>query len=523
MLFERRHTSTAPIDQEAYGRSPNYQGKSAANQEVTPEIALSVSAVLASFTIVMEDISSLPMILYERSGREKNRAYQNNYYQLMHDQPNPEHGSMIFRELMLGHLLAWGNFYGQLIVNSAGDVIQIWPLRPDRMIVQRIKGERIYLYYSTTGKQRVFYPDEILHVPAFGFDGLIGYSRISLARNAIGLSMAAEKYGSKFFANDARPGIYLKHPGVLGDKAYERIKNDWNSEHQGVDLSHQTAILEEGMDIGTIGIPPEDAQFLETRKFQVSEIARIFRVPPHLIGDVEKSTSWGSGIDSQEQGYISHTLRPWMVRIEQTLNTQLLLPSERKTLFYEHLIDGLLRGDLIARYGAYVQAINNGIMNANEARERENMNPYDGGDVYRYQLNLGIVGTTQPASTNQGALEPLFRDTITRVVRREMNDLRGAVRRFLSRGATESFSAWAAQFYGQEHPEFIQKQFAPLLEAQQRLYQHDDGPQLSAAFDFYFKERLESLTGKTAMELESEIDQWLEQVPNELFIALECA
>lgn len=523
MLFRR--ISTIPAEKNTYAQRNQSGGRSYAEELITPEIALTVSAVLAAFTILSEDTSSLPLILYERDGRNKNRAYDNPYYTLLHDRPNPEQSSMIFRELMMSHLLAWGNSYSQIITDQSGQAVELWPLRPDRMTVSRVDGQRIYTYQQSTGKPRIFFADEILHVPAFSFDGLVGYSRIALARNSIGLAIATEKYGSRLFKNDARPSVALKHPGQLSDTAYERLKDTWIGEEAVEEKRHGTAILEEGLDIVTIGIPPEDAQFLETQRWSAQQIARFFRVPPHMIGEVSGSTSWGSGIDSQEQGYVNHTLRPWLARIEQTLNTQLLLEDEQKTYFFEHLLDGLLRGDLTARYGAYVQALTNGIMSPNEVRDRENMNPYDGGDTYRYPLNMGQVGAPAPASApspGQNALAPLFLETIARVVKREMNDLRGAVRRFLARGAPESFQAWAAQFYGLDHPEFIKRQFSPLLESQQRLYGMDDRALLDEIMQSYLSNRLQSLAGKTAAELETEIDGWLESVPAELCASLEC-
>lgn len=513
MLFEPA-SRTKQVEQNASARPTHGREKSQAGETVTPEIALTVSAVLAAFTILSEDISSLPLILYRRNGRNKERDYGSPYYRLMHDKPNPEHSSMIFRELVVGHLLAWGNFFGQMIYNSAGDVTEIWPLRPDRMTVVRVNGERLYTYIGGDGKPRRFAPDQILHIPAFGFDGLVGYSRISLARNAIGLSLATEQYGSKFFANGARPGIALLHPGKLSDTAYNHLRDSWNEQHQGAEKSQGLAIMEEGMDLKTISIPPEDAQFLETRRFQVNEIARIFRVPPHMIGDMERSTSWGSGIDSQEQGYVNHTLRPWLVRIEQSLNTQLLLEKQQETQYFEHLLDGLLRGDLTARYGAYVQAINNGIMSPNEVRDRENLNPYDGGDEYYHPLNMATQGKAPAARQN---FEPLYRDAVTRVVKREMNDLRGAVRRSLARGKSAEFESWAAQFYRQDHPDFINRQFLPILTAQGRA-PLDSG--LESIFENYIQTRLDSLSGKTAEELENAIDGWLEAVPETLLTAI---
>ncbi len=450
--------------------------RSHSDETITPEISLTVSAVLAAFTILTEDLSSLPLLLYQRRVHDKFRAYDNTYYRLMHDQPNPEHTSMVFREFIMGHLLGWGNFFGQPIFDKRGDVVELWPLRPDRMTVKRFEGERIYIYNTSDGKPRIFLSEEILHIPAFGFDGLIGYSRIALARNAIGLSISAEKYGAKFFANDAIPGTIYRHPGELSDTAYEHLMESL-SERKGVEDSQAPIIIEEGMDIARLGIPNDDAQFLETRKFQVSEVARIFRVPPHMIGDVEKTTSWGSGIDSQEQGYVNHTLRPWAKRIEEHLNTRLLLKKDQGSFFYEHLMDGLLRGDIAVRYEAYIKAINNGIFTPNQVLEKENMNPYKGGDLHWRPANMVPIetGSNDGGDSNNAAsaLEPLWQDAITRVIKRETNDLLGASKRYQVKGQQGEFAGWLAKFYGGDHIVFMWKQFKPVLEAQRRLINID--------------------------------------------------
>lgn len=424
---------------------------------VTVEGSLSVTSVLAGFTILAEDISSLPLILYRRLKRGKERASDHPYFSLMHDAPNPEHTSMVFREFIEGHLLGWGNFYGQLIWDRKGVVREVWPLRPDRMSVFREGGVRKYLYRPMKGPERAFRQDEVLHIPAFGFDGLTGLSRISQARNAIALSIAAEKFGSKFFQNDARPGIVLKHPQSLGDDAYKHLSESWSSLHQGVDNSHKPAILEEGMDIATIGIPPEDAQFLQTRQFQVAEIARIFRIPPHMMGDVTKTSSWGTGIEQQELGYLSHTLRPWMTRIEQQLNKDLLLPEERRTYLFEHLSDVMLRTDTTARFQAYAQAITNGFMTRNEAREKENWNPLDGLDEPLVPLNMGTAGAT-PRSVS-----PLLHDLAERVTRREINELRDAAKRCKDR--QEKYNAWLEQFYKSDLRTFMAQLLKPFVDA----------------------------------------------------------
>ena len=451
------------------------------NEYVTVEGSLSVTAVMAGLTILGEDTASLPLLLYRRLKRGKERATDRPYYRLMHDAPNPEHTSMVFREILAGHLVGWGNFYGQLIWDRNGVVQEIWPLRPDRMSVFREGGTRKYIYRPLKGPERAFRQDEILHIPAFGFDGLTGLSRIAQGRNAIGLSIAAEKFGSKFFANDARPGIVLKHPGKLGEGAFQHLSESWKQMHQGVDNSHNPAILEEGLDVQTIGIPPEDAQFLQTRQFQVSEIARIFRIPPHMIGDVTKTSSWGTGIEQQELGYLSHTLRPWLTRIEQQLNKDLLLADEKNDYLFEHLTDVMLRTDTNARFQAYAQAITNGFMTRNEVRERENMNPLDGLDETLVPLNMSVVGEEEPDVVDQvddapdetdesdgqrgrinADLEPFVLDMAQRIARREAKEVTDAAKRWAEKGKSERYLAWLEQFYKQDHAEYMTRTLAPL-------------------------------------------------------------
>ena len=525
-MFARTGSAPELVEQNARPQRSPIRERSISNEVITPEGALSVTAVLASFTILSEDMASLPINLYRRlKGGGKSRAFDNPYYGLMHDAPNPEHPSMIFREIMMGHLLGWGNFYGQMIWDETGTVTEIWPLRPDRMEVSRKDGQRLYLYTDVSGSRHAFTQDDILHIPAFGFDGLIGYSRISLARNAIGLALATERYGSKFFANDARPGVVLKTAKSLKPAAVDNILKSWNQVYSGTDNSHKTAVLEEGLEIQEIGIPPEDAQFLQTREFQVGEIARIFRVPPHMIGDTNKATSWGTGIESQEQGYVNHTLRPWMVRIEQILNQQILLKDERQYLFFEHMVDGLLRGDIQVRYASYVQAINNGILSPNEVRAKENLNAYEGGDEYYHQLNTAAaasaapVPVTDPAQQASRILKPLVLSAVERIIKREVNDVRGAARRFLARGQKEQFAAWAMEFYASDHPVFIARQFAPIFESQTAMSGEDDKAEIEAYTLTWLDEHLAELSELGIQDVEAKLDEWA-QSGGELTAAL---
>lgn len=517
-VFALREASA--VKQMAEPNSPvRYEGRrtqqSYSNESITPEMAITSSAVIAIMTLLSQDTASLPLILYARKGRNKFRASDHPYYRLMHDQPNPEMTAMIFRELIVSHLLAWGNFYAQMIYDKKGDVTELWPLRPDRMTVQRFGGEKIYTYRSMQdNKPRAFVQEDILHITGWGFDGLVGYSRIAMARNAIGLAIATEKFGSKFFANDARPGVTYQHPQTLSDTAYKHLQESLQKTDDSV---WRPRILEEGMTLVEVGIPPEDAQFLQTRQFQLAEINRILGpVPPHMIGDIQKTTSWGTGIDSQEQGYVNHTLRPLAVRIEQPLNSQLLLKSDRdQGYFFEHLFEGLLRGDVATRFESYVKAINNGIMSRNEARERENLNPRFGLDDMLQPLNMTIVGSPAPSpQQQQNAFRPLLHDAALRVVKRETNDLRGAVRRHLAKGQAAAFTEWSAQFYAADQPAFIQKQFAPIIEAYCRFFGVQDvSENLTVFFDSFTQTRSTAINGKSANELESMCDEWMNTTP----------
>ena len=242
---------------------------------------MQTTAVYACVRVLAEAIASLPLHTYRYTDTGKEKAFDHHLFPLLHDEPNPEMTSFVFRETLMGHLLLWGNAYAQIIRDGRGKVMALYPLMPDKMTVERTeKGELFYLY----SKDGISYPlrsDEVLHIPGLGFDGLVGYSPIAMAKNAIGMAIATEEYGAKFFANGANPGGVLEHPGVVKDPS--KIRESWNAVYQGSGNAHRVAVLEEGMKFQSIGIPPEQAQFLETRKFQLNEIARIFRIPPHMV------------------------------------------------------------------------------------------------------------------------------------------------------------------------------------------------------------------------------------------------
>lgn len=373
-----------------------YMGGSSAGKNVNERSAMQMTAVYSCVRILAEAVAGLPLHLYrykEDGGKE--RAIDNNLYHLLHDEPNKEMSSFVFRETLMTHLLLWGNAYAQIIRNGKGEVVALYPLMPNKMQVDRDEnGELYYIYTRSSDEAKTMEgvtvyltPRDVLHIPGLGFDGLVGYSPIAMAKNAIGLAIATEEYGAKFFANGAAPSGVLEHPGTIKDPS--RLRENWNSTFGGSANSGKVAVLEEGMKYTPISISPEQAQFLETRKFQIDEIARIFRVPPHMVGDLEKSSF--SNIEQQSLEFVKYTLDPWVIRWEQSLSRALLNEDEKRKYFFKFNLEGLLRGDYESRMSGYAVARQNGWMSANDIRELENMDKIpaeDGGDLYLINGNM---------------------------------------------------------------------------------------------------------------------------------------
>ena len=373
-----------------------FLGGSTSGKPVTERSAMQMTAVYSCVRILAEAVAGLPVHLYrytETGGKEK--ALDHPLYFLLHDEPNPEMSSFVFRETLMTHLLLWGNAYAQVIRNGRGEVVALYPLMPNRMTVNRDVNGQLYYKYNTSkddaptmeGSSVDLSPTDVLHIPGLGFDGLVGYSPIAMAKNAIGMAIACEEYGAKFFANGATPGGILEHPGTV--KNPERVRESWNAAFGGSSNANKVAVLEEGMKYTPISISPEQAQFLETRKFQINEIARIFRVPPHMVGDLEKSSF--SNIEQQSLEFVKYTLDPWVVRWEQAIQRILLSADEKKEYFVKFNLEGLLRGDYQSRMNGYAIGRQNGWMSANDIRELENLDRIseeDGGDLYLINGNM---------------------------------------------------------------------------------------------------------------------------------------
>lgn len=364
-------------------------GPSAAGRSVTEQSAMQLTAVYACVRVLAEAIASLPLHVYQvgkDGGKEK--AYNHPLYRLLYSEPNPEMTSFIFRETLMTHLLIWGNGYAQIVRDGHGRPFALYPLNPKQVQVHRRENtNELYYVYTGEGKTREFAAREVLHIPGLGFNGLTGFSPIAMAKNAIGIAQACEEYGASFFANGAAPGGVLEHPGTIKDPA--RLRESWENVFKGSRNGNKVAVLEEGMKYSPVTVPPEDAQFLETRKFQMNEIARIFRVPPHMIGDLDRSSF--SNIEQQSLEFVKYTLDPWVIRWEQALNRALLSEKEKPVMFAKFNVEGLLRGDYESRMKGYSIGRQNGWLSANDIRALENMDRIpetDGGDTYLVNGNM---------------------------------------------------------------------------------------------------------------------------------------
>lgn len=489
---EQRNLSLT--DAEGWKGLAGWWPKTAAGVKFTTEGALRYSAVFTSARILAGTLGQLPLNVYQRrpdGGRD--RALDFYLDDLLHNRPNPLMSSFNFRVALQGHLALWGNAYAEIEWSLGGRVLNLWPLRPDKVekidVVETPEGDRLLYHYRLPDAQLVkIWQRNVLHLRYMSPDGIVGYSPIALHRQGVGLALAAEEFGARFFGNDARPGVVLRHPGQLSNEAHAHLKESWEARHQGLSKSHRIGILEEGMDLKEIGIPPEDAQYLEVRGFQRSEVYGIYGIPPHMTGDTEKSTSWGTGIEQQTIGFVVHTMGPWFACWEQGMDQSLMTAMERRRYYSKFLVKGLLRGDTAARSQFYREMLNIGVYSQNDIRRLEDDNPFEGGDRRWMPLNMvpieeagrGLFGGDDEEDEEQGARQltdgarralpaprseqrarqaagmrhrlqaahmRVYRDVAARLLRREANDVGNAARRMLQQRDLADFDAWLTEFY----------------------------------------------------------------------------
>jgi len=367
-------------------------GRAESGELVNERSAMQIATVYACVRLLSESVAGLPLQLFKFEDKEqkgKVKATEHPLYKILYQMPNPDMTSFTFRETLMTHLLLWGNAYAQIIRDGKNRILGLYPLLPENVEVDRDEHGRIYyIYHAYTdevpGKQNrdiYFKREDIFHIPGLGFNGLVGFSPVAMMKNALGTTLAVERYGSSFFRNGAQPSGVLEHPGVL--KNPEKIRENWSDVYGGAGNAHKVAVLEEGMQYKPISLPPEDSQFLSTRQFGVEEICRIFRVPPHMVQDLSHATF--SNIEHQSIDFVVHTLTPWLVRIEQAIVKDLLLEPERDTYFPKFNVDGLMRGDYQSRMNGYATGISNGFLSPNDVHRLENMDliPAEkGGDDY---------------------------------------------------------------------------------------------------------------------------------------------
>ncbi|MDD5013734.1 MAG: phage portal protein [Atribacterota bacterium] len=363
---------------------------------ITPERAVKYSAVLACSRIISEGIASVPLFVYKRIEGGKEKATDHYLYDILHLQPNERMSSFSFREMMILHLLFWGNSYSNIVYDNSGGISALWPLLPWRMKVESSNGKLQYKYRLPDNTEKIIPNEYVLHIPGMSFDGLVGKSIISCAREAIGLGLALEEFGSRFFGQGTQFGGFVEHPKNIGEKAEKNLRAALRQKYKGLNNAHRLIILEEGMKFTPNHIPLNDAQFLESRKFQKNEIAMMFNVSPHLIKDLDRATL--NNIEHLEIEHVVYTLRPWCVRIEQAENIKLLTKSERQVFYIEHLLEGLLRGDIKSRYESYAIGRQWGWLSADDIRALENMNPLPDGQGKIYYMPLNMMPADQVAS-----------------------------------------------------------------------------------------------------------------------------
>ena len=447
------------------------QRTTVAGMAVNESNAMTHTTVFACVKVIAEAISSLPLIVYERMGDDGRRRLANDepLAKLLRYDPNPNMSSMVWRETMLLHLLLWGNHYSRIRFTGGGDIKAVYPLDPRYVTVETARvGKKLQVLYRVTdpktGEEEILRPEEVFHPLGLSQDGLKGMSVIASQRETIGLGMALNQFGSSFFGNGARPGGILSLKNPLKKEQKQKLKESWEEAHQGPSNFQKVAVLDGEMAYIPITISPEDAQFLESRKFSVEEIARMYRVPLVLLQSTEKSTSWGSGIEQLMIAFVTHTLRPWMVRVEHEISRKLIPAADRDRLYAEHLDAALLRGDLESRYKAYAIGRQWGWLSPNDVRKWENMDPIDGEEGDSYQMPQNITGAPSagdgasdgkkdpPPEEKKGAerseevraiIEPICRRQFSLLAEREVK----ALRKGLEGRDAGLFLAWADDYY----------------------------------------------------------------------------
>lgn len=384
--------------------------QSDAGVNVNEYTAMNYSAVFNAISLISGTIASLPLHLMQTKEKRKVRAENEPLYHVMHGDANPYMTSHTFRQTTTAHMLGWGNAYAEKVYDKVNNLIELWPITPNRVRLGMVDNVLTY-FIRVDNEEKPFTRDKILHMYGLGFDGFQGYSVIQMARQSIGLGMAQEKFGALYFEKGSHPGLVVSHPGHLSEEGHKNLSNELDVKYSGLGQSHRIMLLEEAMKVEKLGYSNEDSQFLESRQFQIPEIARWFNLPPHKLKDLTRSSF--NNIESEQISFLTDSILPWLVRIEQCKNSQLLSPTQRKTqkLYWKHSFEGILRSSAKDRAEFYNKMFMVGGMTINEIRDKEDMDPSDEkfADDHFVPVNmvpLSMVEKMHEKGTAKPAVEP---------------------------------------------------------------------------------------------------------------------
>ena len=373
-----------------------FRGQMVGGENVTESTALTYSAVYNAVSLIAGTVATLPLNQISRKAGRTVVQDSLPAYRVLHVQANEYMTAMAFREAQMGHLLLWGNAYAEIVRDGYGQVSALWPITPDRIKPAWVDGGLAYEIRMGPGKPPLIMPREsILHVPGLGFDGIQGYSVVAMARRSIGLGMSLEAFGSSYFANGIHPSAVVTHTGRLSDEGHKNLRQAMTETYGGLGNANRLMLLEDVSKFEKISIQPEESQFLESRQFQIPEIARWFNLPPHKLKDLTRSSF--SNIESEQISFVTDSILPWLIRLEANYNAQLLTSLEQRRLYWKHVVEGLMRGSAADRAAFYARMWGIGAMSINEIRDKEDMDSVDDGD------ELFVPSNMQPLKR---ALEP---------------------------------------------------------------------------------------------------------------------
>lgn len=444
-----------------------------AGVRVSPETALLLPVIAACVTRLSFVTAGLPIRVYKEADDDsKVTDKKHEVYRLLatkKGRPNSWQTGWGFRQMLTMHLALRGNAYAEIITNNGGGIESLEPIHPDRVEPERLENGRLRYKLRAMGDlpERFLTQDEVLHLRWMSSDGIEGLSPITLAAKSIGLAQAAETHGASLFKNGGRPGMVISHPNKLTLEAKEQMRAEWDKLYRGADKAHNVAVVDGVTTFHEIGITPEDAQYLETRKFQAEDIARIYGMPPHMVGIMDHATF--TNIEHQSTEFIKYTMDPWLKEWEASVDRDLIIEED---YVFEHNVDGLLRGDSEARFNQYQIGLNNMIYTRNEVRKMENLPPVKGGDDFQQPLNMTPESSQQESptedSTEDQSEEPqaftrMLADASKRIASAELRELEKRAKH--ATADPEKFGAWVNEYYTGKYRDYVSQTVTPIYEA----------------------------------------------------------